>query len=87
MVLRFNGCHLDRNLLDTTHFLCFCLGLVLKIFTRYCNLGEVVSSGFVGKIWITIYDGLCTKLLAWFQVSFMDKELLPADCVVPLWDS
>jgi len=48
IVLRFNGCHLHRNLLDTTPFLCFCVGLVLKIFTRYCILWEVVSSGFVG---------------------------------------
>ena len=48
IVLRFNGRHLHRNLLDTTPFLCFCLGLVLKIFTRYCILWEVVASGFVG---------------------------------------
>ena len=25
-------------------------------------------------------DGLCMKLLAWFQISLMDKELPPVDC-------
>ena len=98
IVLRFNGCHLHRNLLDTMHFLCFCL-LVLKIFTRYCNLWEAFCqsskpwSQFVSIleiwwwIWMILNDDLCMKLLAWFRVSFVVKNLpagaTPRVCFLP----
>jgi hypothetical protein len=29
---------------------------------------------------MTIYDDLCMKLLAWFQASFVDKELPAGLC-------